>query len=112
MPYFKIYAGLNGGFGGATHRYTDEFEDEYDAVDAAYSEGCSIYESFSYKEGLMNYTKAKEKALQDFEDYDPNNSDHEEELENIIEEIIQEDMDRWITCWAEETESPQDDDTV
>lgn len=112
MPYFKIYAGLGGGFGGATHRYTDEFENLDDANEAAYAEGCSIYEGMHKGTSLISYEQAREQALSNWEDCDLNDSENLEELENIIDEIIQEDMDHWIACWAEETESPKDDDTV
>ena len=112
MPYYKIYAGLNGGYGGAQYRYTDEFEDLDEANDAAYAEASDIYDGMPKGTSLMSYEKAREEALLDFEEYDLNDSDHQEELENIIDEIIQEDMDHWIACWAEETESPKDDDTV
>lgn len=110
MPYYKIYAGLSGGFGGATYRYTDEFEDQHEAELAAYVEASGIYDDHEHQ--ILTQEDAKKEALKDFEDFDPDDEDCLEELEIITQEIIENSRENWITCWAEETEAPQDDDSL
>ena len=52
MKKFKIYAGLGGGFGGATYSYTDEFESEDEASKAAWESAIESYEGYCGLHGL------------------------------------------------------------
>ena len=52
---YAIYAGLNGGFGGATFQYVDDFDSEYEALDAAYDKAVEEYESYEGCHGLMDW---------------------------------------------------------
>ena len=46
MGYYKIYAGLSGGFGGANYIDTLEFENEDAANDYAFESACELYYSY------------------------------------------------------------------
>ena len=53
MPYYKIYAGLGGGFGGARYEDTEEFKDEEEALEYAYDIACQQYDSYDGMYGLQ-----------------------------------------------------------
>ena len=110
MPYFEIYAGLNGSFGNAKYQYTDEFEDQHEADLAAYMEACSIFENHESK--LIDYKAIEKEALKDFEDYDPNDEDCQEELQNIIDEIIEETRESWVSHWAKKLDETSNDNLL
>ena len=52
---YASYAGLNGGFGGAIFQYVDDFDSEYEALDAAYDKAVEEYESYEGCHGLMDW---------------------------------------------------------
>ena len=44
--FFKIYAGLAGGFGGGTYCKTEEYDSDYEAEADAYESAVAAYESY------------------------------------------------------------------
>ena len=46
MGYYKIYAGLGGGFGGAEYLWTDQYTSEDEAVECAYNQACELYYNY------------------------------------------------------------------
>lgn len=52
MKKYKIFAGLGGGFGGASYIGTYEFNSQEKADDYAYQEAIEIYESMEGLHGL------------------------------------------------------------
>ena len=88
MPKYKIYAGLNGGFGGANYIRTTKETTEKWAEEEAFEEACEIYDSYGGMHGLFN----REDALEENPDLD------EEELD----EMYNEDRENWIDYWVEE----------
>lgn len=44
---YKIYARLNGSFGGASHRYTENCETPTEAEELAYEEALEMYEQYA-----------------------------------------------------------------
>ena len=52
MPKYKIFAGLGGGFGGATYITTIDNVEKSDAELEAYEKACNIYYNYG---GYMDY---------------------------------------------------------
>ena len=52
MGYYKIYAGLGGGFGGAEYLWTDEYTSEDKAVECAYNQACELYYDYLTEDEL------------------------------------------------------------
>ena len=96
MGYYKIYAGLGGGFGGAEYLWTDEYTSEDEAVECAYNQACELYYDYQGLRGLFN----REIALED------NPSLTEDELT----EMEYEDRENWIDYYVIETDSIDDED--
>ena len=94
MGYYKIYAGLGGGFGGANYIDTIEFEDEEDAYDYAYKEACEQYYSYEGYQGLFDRKDALEE--------NPYLTDDE------LTEMEDEDRENWIDYYVIETNSLDD----
>lgn len=51
---YKIYAGLSGGFGGATYQMTEDYASMEDALEDAYALAVEEYQSYEGCHGLMN----------------------------------------------------------
>lgn len=104
---YNIYAGLGGGFGGATYQYTGLFNSQEEADNEAYQRGCEEYDSYSGHRGLLTY----EEALEEAKAHNPGAT--EDELDDYIDELFLEDMETWIESYAtltsEDTETPEDD---
>ena len=92
MGYYKIYAGLGGGFGGAEYLWTDEYTSEDEAVECAYNQACELYYDY---QGFD-----REIALED------NPSLTEDELS----EMESEDLETWVDYYVIETDSIDDED--
>ena len=96
MGYYKIYAGLSGGFGGANYIDTLEFENEYAANDYAFELASELYYSYGGYHGLFNRKDALEE--------DPYLTDDE------LTEMEDEDRENWIDYYVIETNSLDDSD--
>lgn len=84
---WRIYAGLGGGFGGATYQETINCTED-EANEEAYLHAVNEYESYGGMHGLFNYEDAREE--------NPEANDDE------LDEMYLEDMDMWIEYWIEE----------
>ena|ERR1035437_9945458 len=94
--YWRIYAGLGGGFGGAKYVETKFTTEKHALVDAEV-EAYDIYNSYEGMHGLFS-----------LEDELEENPDLDEEELAMME---QEDRDAWIEYWVvEETEENKHDD--
>lgn len=104
---YNIYAGLGGGFGGATYQYTGLFNSQEEADNEAYQRACEEYDSYSGYHGLLTYEEALEEAKAE------NPEATEDELDDYIGELFQQDMEEWVESYAtltsEDTETPEDD---
>ena len=100
MGMFALYAGLAGGFGGATYQGTEEFDTEEEAMDAAYQLATEIFESYSGLYGVVGF----EDIMEDPETYGIENFDSlsEDEQYNIINEILRDECESWIDFYVEE----------
>lgn len=85
MEKYNIYAGLNGGFGGASFITTEEFKDIHDAYEYAYDCAVEIYESYVGCHGL--------RTIEDI-------MEEEEVDESEAVEIYQEEMEDWLDYYA------------
>lgn len=95
LKYWKIYAGLNGGFGGATYQFTTEEPMTMDEAETlAYEEACTYYDSHSNDNSLFNYEEALE--------------ENPEATEEELDEMYQEDLESWVDYWVEEATGPDD----
>ena len=63
---YAIFAGLNGGFGGATFQYVDDFDNEEEALDAAYDKAVEEYESYEGCHGLMDWEDVRNDLRESF----------------------------------------------
>ena len=92
MGYYKIYAGLGGGFGGAEYLWTDQYTSEDEAVECAYNQACELYYDY---QGFD-----REIALE-------NNPSL---TENELIEMELEDLETWVDYYVIETDSIDDED--
>lgn len=96
MAYFKIYAGLSGGFGGANFVDTLEFDNESEANQYAYEEAISIYEGYEGIHGLRTLEQIME--------------DEGIEAEDIGLDMYIEERENWLDYYVEPVESLEDTD--
>ena len=92
---YAIYAGLNGGFGGATFQYVDDFDSEYEALDAAYNKAVEEYENYEGCHGLMDWEDVRNDLRESF---------GEEPGEEDVRERYIEEVESWIDYRVEEYE--------
>ena len=103
MPFYKIYAGLGGGFGGAHYECTEEHDNEKSAVAFAYTLACDIYWMYegsgidSFEDFLIEAESEVEED--DFDDFD----DYKDALEEWADQAQLNDMEIWLDYWVEET---------
>lgn len=97
MKQFNIYAGLGGGFGGASYRGTGEFKSFADAEQEAYELAVEEYQSYEGYHGILSWHDvADENNLDYFEDSDE------------IDEIYNEELESWLDYYAIPTDEDED----
>ena len=96
---YAIFAGLSGGFGGATFQYVDNFDSEYEALDAAYDKAVEEYESYEGCHGLMDWEDVRNDLRESF---------GEEPGEEDVRERYIEEVESWIDYRVEEDEEGED----
>lgn len=101
MPKYRIFAGLGGGFGGATQVDVRSFKNESDAIDFVYEAACEEYESYGGMHGLMSWEEAREEAETNI-DFTEDEGEYENELEIIMEKIYNESRETWLEYSVEE----------
>ena len=87
MDKYNIYAGLGGGFGGATYKFTTEANSLEEAEDIAYQEAVEEYEEYEGFYGLKTWIDCAEELGVDIEEEDSNDVDdlYNNEIESWIE---------------------------
>jgi hypothetical protein len=90
---FDIYAGLNGGFGGAYFQFTDEFSSEEAALECARQIAIDKYESYEGSHGIMSW----EDCYEDLKDTFPDGCVDLEE----VDYYYQKEVDAWIDYWID-----------
>jgi hypothetical protein len=108
MPYFKIYHGLGGGFGGAHYDYTDEFPSRAEAEQTAYQEAIEDYQSYEGRNGILDYDECYQARLDDFIDEygeDLSNDDYDE-IADLADDDYQQEIEGWIDYYVVEATGP------
>ena len=95
---YKIYAGLEGGFGGANYIRTVESVSEEQANQEAFEEACQIYDSYAGLHGIMSWEECitqvlEENGLEEGDDY----SNFEED----VDALYREEQESWIEYYIE-----------
>ena len=69
MTKYNLYAGLSGGFGGATYVGTYEFDNIEEATNEAYLLACEVYESYEGCHGILSWEECEAELLENGEDF-------------------------------------------
>jgi hypothetical protein len=88
MKQYKIFAGLDGGFGGAQEVDILEFTDTDSAEAYAYEVACEIYESYEGLHGLRSVANIiSEEGFSEVEAEDAYNEEREGWISYYAEEV-------------------------
>ena len=91
---YKIYAGLNGSFGGAIFQGVYEFASQKEADKFAYDLAVEEYESYGGNHGLLDWDGVYEDLLES-EWIEPG-AQSEAEIEGIVDDAYIEQMEGWL----------------
>lgn len=100
MKEYNIYAGLGGGFGGATYQYTSLYESEEDANQDAFEAACGEYESYEGMNGLPTYSDALDEAMEEMGIWD----DDDDEVHDLAWDVYNANREDWIEYYARLTD--------
>lgn len=88
---YKIYAGLSGGFGGATYQMTEDYASKDEAMQEAYELAVEQYQSYEGCHGILSWEDCKQDLIDSgFEHYD-----------EAVDEHYSEEIEAWIDYWVE-----------
>lgn len=118
MPFFKIYHGMGGGFGGAQYDYTGEFENGDEAMEEARRLAVEDYESFEGSHGIMDIDDCRRALLIDAGVDEDAIDDYSGDFETLMEEydvsdedaaeMYEEELESWITFYVKPADGPDD----
>lgn len=101
MKQFNIYAGLRGGFGGATYQYTTICESIDEALDEAFTCAWEDYDAFEGTRGLSSYENVTERYCME---HDLTKDKLSEEDYDFINDIYTDIAEDWLAYHAIPTE--------
>lgn len=114
---YKIYAGLGGGFGGATSQGIFEYNSLREAEEDAYNLAIEAYESYGGLHGLTTWDECKQEL---YDNGDITDDMSESDVNALVDEYYREEMETWLDYYAievnalshydEEDESEWDDE--
>ena len=104
--FYRIYAGLGGGFGGAEYHGTYEFSSQEEAERYAYDLAWDEYESYGGYHGLDDRDAVYENCLAS-EVIEPG-AQSEAEIDIIVDEYYIEQVESWIEWRVEPVQSSID----
>lgn len=113
MPWFKIYAGLGGGFNSICYVDTVKCDNEHEAWDLAYQAAREEYKSYEGLHGLLDYDDCFTEALESYLDengLDDLTEDQQEEVEDIAENIYNDEIESWCGYYIKPATGPDDRD--
>lgn len=90
---YNIYAGLGGGFGGATYRGTGNFSSRESAEEMAYQYAIEEYETYEGFHGIRSWADIADEECLDYE---------EDEYE--INEMYEDERESWMEYYVVPTE--------
>lgn len=102
IAWYKIYAGLSGGFGGAHFQSTEEFTTKDEANSYAYEVAVGEYQSYEGCHGILSWKDCQEDLNDSFPDTDFDDED--------VDERYQEEIESWIEYYVVLTNRPEDTD--
>lgn len=118
MPFFKIYHGMGGGFGGAQYDYTGEFENGDEAMEEARRLAVEDYESFEGCHGIMDIDDCRRALLIDAGVDEDAIDDYSGDFETLMEEydvsdedaaeMYEEELESWIAFYVKPADGPED----
>lgn len=107
MSWFKIYAGLGGGFGGANYHGTYEYSNIDEALNYAYNLALEEYQSYEGCHGILSY----EDVEADLRDSDFIGDDMSyDEIKDCVRCHYIEEVESWIEYHAMPATGPDDQD--
>lgn len=107
MPWFKIYAGMSGSFGGAAYHGTYEYDNIDEACRDAYRLAEEEYQSYEGYHGIMS----PEDIEQDLRDSGFIGDDMtDSEIEDCVADHYLEEIESWISYYALPATGPDDQD--
>ena len=98
MAWYKIYAGLGGGFGGARYQGTFECDSEDDALEDAFRMAREEYESYEGYHGILDWEECKQDCIDSGWDSD----------DDTVNERYEEEVEGWISYYVKEASGPDD----
>lgn len=98
MSKYRIYAGLNGGFGGMVYQGTEEIESQQEATWRAYDIAWEEYESYGGNHGLLDRDAVYDNLLES-EMIDPH-SQSAAEIDQIVDDAYREQVESLIVYKA------------
>lgn len=101
MPFFKIYAGMGGGFGGANYEGTYECANAELAEELAYEFACEAYESYAGSHGILSWDELHSELVEEYGD---------EVTEDDVEYAYNEQRESWISYHVELAKGEDDRD--
>lgn len=107
MAWFKVYAGLGGGFGGARYIGTYEYDDIDEATDDAYRMAVEEYQSYEGYHGIMSPMEIED-DLRDSGFIEDDMTD--EEVADMVDCHYREEIESWISYYALPATGPDDQD--
>lgn len=107
MPWFKIYAGMGGSFGGAQYQGTYEYANIDVATADAYRIAEEEYQSYEGCHGIMSPEDVEE-DLRDSGFIEEDMTD--DEVADMIDYHYREEIESWISFYALPATGPNDKD--
>ena len=118
MPFFKIYHGMGGGFGGDQYDYTGEFKDREEAQEEACRLAREDYESYEGASGILDYDDCIRALLIDAGMDEDELDDFCGDMEILMNEygvsyedvsdMYEEEIEGWICYHIEPADGPND----
>lgn len=111
MEKYNIYAGLNGGFGGAMYQCTMLCESEDEAYDIAYEMAVGEYQSYEGLHGILDWNDCfKEFCIKNnIEQTEENKLVHELEINSMYDEEIEDRISYYAILMSEDEDLSEDD---
>jgi len=111
MPKYRIYAGLGGGYGGATEFGVYDCATLEEAERIGYEEACQQFDSQAGC-GMDGWDEFMDEATQSVskEDYEDDESSYESALEDYANQVENEARESWIEYYAVLVGSDEDTD--
>lgn len=91
---YKIYAGLGGGFGGATYQMTEDYATIDEALKDSYNLSVEEYQSYEGMHGVMSWEDCREDLKESGFDYD----------DESVDSRYQEELESWLSYYVEPAE--------